>query len=381
MAVTEKEVLDALAAVRDPDKGGDVVSLGMISSIVVRDGNVGFAIEVEPERGPRLEPLRKAAEAAVEALPGVVSVTAVLTAEARPPGGRSQAPARGAPGHGHPAQAATAAGKPALAPGVRAIVAVASGKGGVGKSTVAANLALAMKANGRSVGVLDADIYGPSMPRMLGISGRPSASPDGKILKPMENYGIKCMSIGFLVPEETPMIWRGPMVMSALQQMLRDVSWGELDIMIVDMPPGTGDAQLTMAQQVALAGAVIVSTPQDIALIDARKGLAMFQKVDVPVLGIIENMSYFLCPHCGERSDIFSHGGARREAERLGTEFLGEVPLDMAIRETSDDGRPITASQPDSPYAQTFRAIAARVWDKVSGETPARREGPRIVVE
>ncbi len=383
MAVTEKEVLDALAAVRDPDRSADVVSLGMISGVVVRDGNVGFAIEVEPERGPRLEPLRKAAEQAVEALPGVVSVTAVLTAEARPPGGRTQAPARGAPGHGahaHGAPAA-AASKAALAPGVRAIVAVASGKGGVGKSTVAANLALALKANGRSVGVLDADIYGPSMPRMLGISGRPSASPDGKILRPMENYGIKCMSIGFLVPEDTPMIWRGPMVMSALQQMLRDVAWGELDIMIVDMPPGTGDAQLTMAQQVALAGAVIVSTPQDIALIDARKGLAMFQKVDVPVLGIIENMSYFLCPHCGERSDIFSHGGARREAERLGTEFLGEVPLDMAIRETSDDGRPITASEPNSPYSQTFRDIAARIWDKVSGETPARRAAPRIVVE
>jgi ATP-binding protein involved in chromosome partitioning len=191
------------------------------------------------------------------------------------------------------------------------------------------------------------------------------------------------MSIGFLVPEDTPMIWRGPMVMSALKQMLGEVAWGELDIMIVDMPPGTGDAQLTMAQQVALAGAVIVSTPQDIALIDARKGLNMFKKVDVPVLGIIENMSYFLCPHCGHRSDIFSHGGARREAERLGTDFLGEVPLDMAIRETSDDGRPITVSQPDSPYAQTFRAIAARIWEKVSGETesPARRAAPRIVVE
>ena len=390
MAVTEREVLDALAAVQDPERGADIVRLGMISGVVVRDGNVGFAIEVEPERGQHLEPLRKAAEEAVEALPGVVSVTAVLTAEARPPGGRTPAPAprahrHGTPGHGATAPGAAprpaAAAKPALAPGVRAIVAVASGKGGVGKSTVAANLALAMHANGRSVGVLDADIYGPSMPRMLGISGRPSASPDGKILRPMENFGIKCMSIGFLVPEDTPMIWRGPMVMSALQQMLRDVSWGELDIMIVDMPPGTGDAQLTMAQQVALAGAVIVSTPQDIALIDARKGLAMFQKVDVPVLGIIENMSYFLCPHCGQRSDIFSHGGARREAERLGAEFLGEVPLDMAIRETSDDGRPITASQPDSPYAQTFRAIAARVWEKVSGETPARRAGPRIVVE
>ena len=211
---------------------------------------------------------------------------------------------------------------------MRAIVAVASGKGGVGKSTIAANLALALQANGLRVGVLDADIYGPSMPRMLGISGRPR-SRDGKILLPMENYGIKCMSMGFLVPEDTPMIWRGPMVMSALQQMLRDVDWGELDIMIVDMPPGTGDAQLTMAQQVPLAGAVIVSTPQDIALLDARKGLNMFQKVDVPVLGIVENMSYFLCPHCGGRSEIFSHGGARREAERLGTEFLGEVPLDL----------------------------------------------------
>jgi ATP-binding protein involved in chromosome partitioning len=380
MAVTERQILDALATVRDPDREGDIVSLGMVSGVVVRDGNVGFAIEVEPERGPRLEPLRKAAEAAIEALPGVLSVTAVLTAEARPQAGRPPAP------HAHGAHAPAAAaqpagaGKNALAPGVRAIVAVASGKGGVGKSTVAANLALAMKANGLSVGVLDADIYGPSMPRMLGISGRPTSA-DGKILRPMENYGVKCMSIGFLVPEDTPMIWRGPMVMSALKQMLGEVAWGELDIMIVDMPPGTGDAQLTMAQQVALAGAVIVSTPQDIALIDARKGLAMFQKVDVPVLGIIENMSYFLCPHCGERSDIFSHGGARREAERLGTDFLGEIPLDMAIRETSDDGRPITVSQPDSPYAQTFRAIAARVWEKVSGDAPARRAGPRIVVE
>jgi len=303
-----------------------------------------------------------------------LSVTAVLTAET---------PRQAAPPQRGPAAAASprAAGTAALAPGVKAIVAVASGKGGVGKSTVAANLALALKANGLSVGVLDADIYGPSMPRMLGIHGRPTASPDGKILKPLENYGVKCMSVGFLVPEDTPMIWRGPMVMSAIQQMLRDVAWGELDIMIVDMPPGTGDAQLTLAQQVALAGAVIVSTPQDIALIDARRGLAMFNKVDVPVLGIIENMSYFLCPHCGERSDIFSHGGARREAERLGTEFLGEVPLDIAIRETSDDGRPITVSDPASPYAQTFRDIAARVWAKVSGEAPARREAPRIVVE
>ena len=376
MPVSEKEVLDALSKVRDPEKAGDIVSLGMVSGVVVRDGNVGFAIEVEPERGPRLEPLRKAAEQAVERLPGVLSVTAVLTAEAK----SRAAPAGPPPRQSGQAAAGAAVGKSALAPGVRAIVAVASGKGGVGKSTVASNLALAMRANGLSVGVLDADIYGPSMPRMLGISGRPS-SPDGKILRPMQNYGLKCMSIGFLVPEDTPMIWRGPMVMSALQQMLREVDWGELDIMIVDMPPGTGDAQLTMAQQVSLAGAVIVSTPQDISLIDARKGLNMFKKVDVPVLGIIENMSYFLCPHCGERSDIFSHGGARREAERLGTDFLGEVPIDLAIRETSDEGRPIVVSQPDSPYSKTFRDIAARVWEKVSGETPARRVAPRIVVE
>jgi ATP-binding protein involved in chromosome partitioning len=370
MPVTEKDILDALRAVRDPERGGDIVSLGMVSGVVIRDGNVGFAIEVEPQRGPRLEPLRKAAERAVEALPDVVSVTAVLTAETKPAAGARAAPqpaARPAPGAGQ-----------ALAPGVRAIVAVASGKGGVGKSTVAANLALGMKANGLRVGVLDADIYGPSMPRMLGISGRPQMA-DAKILKPMENYGLKCMSIGFLVPEDTAMIWRGPMVMSALQQMLRDVAWGELDIMIVDMPPGTGDAQLTMAQQVALAGAVIVSTPQDIALIDARKGLNMFRKVDVPVLGIVENMSYFLCPHCGGRSDIFSHGGAQREAERLGTEFLAEIPLDMTIRETSDGGRPVVVSHPESEHARIYRAMARRVWEKVGGARA--RPAPRIVIQ
>ncbi len=378
MAVSEQQILDALRQVRDPDRGGDIVSLNMVTGMVIRDGNVGFAIEVEPERGPRLEPLRKAAEQAVEILPGVVSVTAVLTAESRPP---AQRPAPHA--HAHPHQPPQGQRPPqaqrGAIPGVGAIVAVASGKGGVGKSTVAANLALGLKANGLAVGVLDADIYGPSMPRMLGISGRPEME-DNKTLRPMENYGIKCMSMGFLVAEETAMIWRGPMVMSALNQMLRDVMWAPLDIMVVDLPPGTGDAQLTMAQQVPLAGAVIVSTPQDIALIDARRGLSMFQKVDVPVLGIIENMSYFLCPHCGERSHIFSHGGARREAERLGCDFLGEVPLDLAIRETSDEGRPITVSAPNSPHAQLFREIAAKVWAKVSGEG-AGRAPPRIVIE
>jgi ATP-binding protein involved in chromosome partitioning len=369
-AVTERQILDALRHIADPNKGSDIVSLGMVSGLVIRDGNVAFAIEVESERGPRLEPLRKAAEKAVEALPGVLSVTAVLTGQA-PPRGRAAA---------QPAAPAGVRGQRGAVPGVGAIVAVASGKGGVGKSTVAANLALGLKANGLRVGVLDADIYGPSMPRMLGISGRPR-SRDGKTLIPMENYGLKCMSMGFLVPEDTPMIWRGPMVMSALQQMLREVEWGELDIMVADMPPGTGDAQLTMAQQVPLAGAVIVSTPQDIALLDARKGLNMFRKVDVPVLGIVENMSYFLCPHCGGRSEIFSHGGAREEAARLGTEFLGEVPLDLKIRETSDGGTPITVADPDNPYALVFRQMAARIWDKVAGKGAERRPPPRIVIE
>jgi ATP-binding protein involved in chromosome partitioning len=263
---------------------------------------------------------------------------------------------------------------------VRAIVAVASGKGGVGKSTTAANLACALAGLGLTVGLLDADVYGPSMPRLLGISGKPRS--DGKVIEPMRRHGIACMSMGFLVPEDTPMIWRGPMVQGALQQMLRDVSWGPLDIMIVDMPPGTGDAQLTMAQAVPLAGAVIVSTPQDIALLDARKGLNMFKKVEVPVLGIIENMSYFCCPNCGHRSEIFSHGGARREAQDLGTEFLGEIPLDIAIRETSDGGTPIVVADPASPHATAYRAIAQRIWDKVAGnQAEPTRQPPRISIE
>jgi ATP-binding protein involved in chromosome partitioning len=374
-AVTQDRVMAALRQVIDPDRDQDIVSLGMVSGVQVREGHVGFAIEVDPQRGPKLEPLRKAAERAVERLEGVLSVTAVLTAEAKPGrGGTSpaQSPARGQAPHG-----GSGASK-ALVPGVKTIVAVASGKGGVGKSTIAVNLALAFAANGLEVGLLDADIYGPSMPRMMGIVGKPKTR-DGRVLEPMRNYGIKCMSMGFLVPEETPMIWRGPMVISAIQQMLRDVEWGELDILVVDLPPGTGDAQLTMAQQVPLSGAVIVSTPQDIALLDARKGLNMFLKVDVPVLGIVENMSYFLCPHCGERSEIFSHGGARREAEKLGTDFLGEVPLDMAIRETSDSGKPIVVSDPESAHARLFRAMAERLWVKLSGSR--QRAAPKIVVQ
>jgi ATP-binding protein involved in chromosome partitioning len=381
--VSEQDVLAALKAIADPDRGQDIVDLGMVSGLVVKDGNVGFAIEVDPQRGAEMEPLRKQAEEIVDKLPGVLSVTAVLTAHRAGSGNAAPSgPSAQAPAGGPAAQQASGAGAAnALVPGVKTIVAVASGKGGVGKSTTSTNLAVGLASLGLSVGILDADIYGPSQPRMMGISGRPS-SPDGKILRPMENYGVKCMSMGFLVAEDTPMIWRGPMVQSALQQMLRDVEWGELDIMVIDMPPGTGDAQLTIAQQVPLSGAVIVSTPQDIALIDAKKGLNMFRKVDVPVLGIVENMSYFTCPNCGHESHIFSHGGARREAETLGMEFLGELPLDIEIRETSDGGRPIVVSKPDSPHSRVYVAIAQRVWEKVSAALGSEAaQGPRIVMQ
>ncbi len=373
--VDKEQILDALRRVTDTDRGADVVGLGMISGLVVKGGNVGFAVEVAPSDGERKEPLRRACEEIVQALPGVTSVTVVLTAH------DESAPAEPPPRERAPAPRPGPAAETPLLPGVRAIVAVASGKGGVGKSTTAVNLALGLAADGRRVGILDADIFGPSMPRMLGISGRPVA-PDGKKLKPMENYGVRCMSMGFLVDEETPMIWRGPMVMSAIEQMLRDVDWGELDVLVVDLPPGTGDVQLTLVQRVPLTGAVIVSTPQDIALLDARKGLNMFRKVDVPVFGIIENMSYFLCPDCGHRAEIFSHGGARAEAGKLGTEFLGEIPLHMAIRETSDGGRPIVVSQPDSEEAKIYRRIAASVADKIDAALGGEaRAAPKIVIQ
>ncbi|MGH6946963.1 MAG: Mrp/NBP35 family ATP-binding protein [Kiloniellales bacterium] len=379
-AVTEQRVLTALKAIDGPE-GGDIVSLGWVQGLAIKDGNVAFALEVPRDKAPGLEPLRKQAETSVLALEGVTSATAVLTAHRAPSAAAPAAPGSHGPA-GH-AQGETAPGRgqaagKALVPGVAAIVAVASGKGGVGKSTTATNLALGLARLGLSVGMLDADIYGPSQPRMLGISGRPT-SPDGKRLVPLENYGIKCMSMGFLVAEDTPMIWRGPMVQSALAQMLRDVEWGALDVMIVDMPPGTGDAQLTMAQQVPLAGAVIVSTPQDIALIDARKGLNMFRKVDVPVFGIVENMSVFVCPHCGKESHIFAHGGARAEAARLGVPFLGEIPLDIAIRETSDGGRPLVVSAPDSPQAKAYMKIAEAVRDRLQGAV--QRQAPKIVMQ
>lgn len=374
-------VLDRLRQIKGPDLEGNIVSLGLVSDVFVSDGRVAFSITVPADRAQELEPLRQAAEKVVKEVDGVENAMVALTAERAPgstpaqsarPAQKPRAPQR------QPEEQTSA--KPGV-PGIKHIIAVASGKGGVGKSTTTANLALGMAANGLKVGVLDADIYGPSVPRLFNVSGRPEAL-SGRMLKPLEGYGIKVMSMGFMVEEETPMIWRGPMVISALTQMLREVAWGELDVLVVDMPPGTGDAQLTMAQQVPLAGAVIVSTPQDLALIDARKGLAMFKKVDVPVLGIVENMSYFLCPDCGSRHDIFGHGGARADADRLNVPFLGEIPLAMKIRETSDAGTPIVVSDPDGPAAQVYKDIAAKVIAGIEGGTDgADRAAPAIVFE
>ena len=376
---TKEQVLAALAAVKSPD-GAPLTATGKLSDVVVSDGKVFFSITVDAAAVPQWEPVRKVAEAAVRAVPGVKSAMVALTGERAAGAARAAPPPAAAPagGHGHshaPRGERTVQGPP----GVGAIVAVASGKGGVGKSTTAINLALGLRDLGLKVGVLDADIYGPSVPKLLGIRGRPETL-GGNRLRPMSNYGLTVMSIGFLVAEDTPMIWRGPMVMSALTQMLREVEWGTLDVMIVDMPPGTGDAQLTMAQQVPLAGAVIVSTPQDLALIDARRGVEMFKRVNVPVLGVIENMSYFVCPKCGERHDIFGHGGAHTEADKLGVPFLGEVPLHIAIRETSDAGKPVVATDPDGPHAKIYRGIASRVRDQLAGRGKGRA-APKIVIE
>ncbi len=387
--ITEKDVLDRLSKVKGPDLEGDIVSLGMVGGIQIDGDKVIFSITVPAERAQELEPLRAAAQGSVERLDGVAKVMAVLTGERKP----GSAPVRPAPSPAQMASvpppmqaqaaasgggAAGAAEQKAGVPGIKSIIAVASGKGGVGKSTTSVNLALGLQASGLKVGVLDADIYGPSMPRLLGITDRPRAN--GRILNPLEGFGLKVMSMGFLVEEDTPMIWRGPMVISALTQMLREVAWGDLDVLVVDMPPGTGDAQLTMAQQVPLAGAVVVSTPQDIALIDARKGLNMFRKVEVPVLGIIENMSTFICPSCGERSDIFGHGGARKEAENLGVPFLGEVPLHMDIRSNSDNGTPVTVTDPDGPHAQIYRELAKGVIARLQAEAVDNAQ-PEIVFD
>ena len=374
-----KAVEDALKRVRDPESGDDLLTAGLVRGLEIREGRVSFSLEVSPQRGAQAEPLRAECEAAVRAVAGVTAVTAVLTAHTptqQPHAPRPQAAAQAATSRVAPGPGPGPGTRMATLSGIGAVIAVASGKGGVGKSTLAVNLALGLVALGKKVGLLDADIYGPSVPRLLGLKEKPRV--EGKKVRPLEAFGLKAMSIGFLVEEDTPMVWRGPMVVGALSQLIADVDWGMLDVLVVDMPPGTGDVQLTLAQRVPLAGAVIVSTPQDIALVDARKGIAMFQKTEVPILGVVENMSVFICPHCGQASHIFGHGGARSTAERLGVPFLGEVPLVSAIRETSDAGRPIMATQPQSAEAKAFIAIAQAVTD---GLAATRRRAPRIIIQ
>jgi ATP-binding protein involved in chromosome partitioning len=394
MSVTKEQVLQALRRIKGPDLESNIVDLGMVSEVLIKDGRAYFSITVPQHRAEELEPLRQAAEKVVKDLPGLAGVTAVLTAEARqggaaPESKRVQAARAATGGHGQtqhdhnhshgPAGAQAGARAAPGIPGIRHLIAVASGKGGVGKSTTAVNLALGFRALGLKAGIMDADIYGPSQPRLLGLSGRPKTG-QGNKLRPMDGYGLKVMSMGFLVDEATPIIWRGPMVVSALQQMLREVEWGDLDVLVIDMPPGTGDVQLSMAQQVPLSGAIIVSTPQDLALIDARKGLNMFKKVDVPVLGIVENMSYFVCGKCGERHEIFGHGGAEAEAKALGVPFLGGVPLHIDIRARSDSGQPITATAPESIHAQIYRDIAAKAWSELEKAKGVRSAPPRLEV-
>jgi ATP-binding protein involved in chromosome partitioning len=376
---TAESLREALRGIADPAGGRDIVSAGIVDAIDLRGGLVQVALLTDRAHAEAMEPVRRAVEKLLAAQPGITNATAVLTAHKAP----QEVKAVSGGGHQHgghqhgPGQQGAGQKPLLLLPEVKHIVAVASGKGGVGKSTVAVNLAVALARQGHAVGLLDADIYGPSLPRMLGINRKPEVR-DGKML-PLPAWGLKAMSIGFLVEEETPMIWRGPMVMGALEQMLGQVEWGALDVLIVDMPPGTGDAQLTMAQRVALAGAVIVSTPQDIALIDARRGVRMFERVRVPVLGLVENMSFFCCPSCGHRAEIFGHGGARLESERLGAPFLGEVPLLLDIRSSADAGTPIVAAAPNGEAAKAYSEIATRLWETLSGRVAAA--APRIVID
>lgn len=363
MAIEENQVLDALRRVMDPDLHRDIVALGFIKNLQIKDGSVALQIELTTPACPVKEQLRHQAREAILAIPGVTEVAVEMTARVQ----TQRAP-----------QAADILSE------VHNIVAVASGKGGVGKSTTAVNLALALHLTGARVGILDADIHGPSLPKLLGLQGKPQGVEDessDKKIEPMIAYGIKVMSMGMFMPEDAPMIWRGPMVGMAVEQMLRDVNWGELDYLVVDLPPGTGDAQLTLTQKVPLTGVVIVSTPQDVALADVKKGINMFRQVKVPILGIIENMSYYICPDCGHRAEIFSHGGARRHAEAAGVEFLGEIPLVEDIRVVSDAGHPIVVALPDNPSSVQYRLIAGRIAARISILRHRAQKMPRIVVQ
>ncbi len=362
--ITSENVKSALRKIKFPQSKNNIVDDGAVSGIVIKDGHVGFSIEIDPALADSSDALRRAAEDAVSAISGVLSASAIFTAHNSAPAAKTNS----APAHNEVANAPL---KPA-----NYVIAVASGKGGVGKSTTAINIALALKQQGLMVGILDADIYGPSLPRLLGINRKPESY--NKKLIPIDAWGLQAMSIGFLVEPESPTIWRGPMVMSAIEQMLRDVLWTDLDVLVIDLPPGTGDAQLTLSQRASLSGAIIISTPQDLALIDARKGLNMFRKVNVPILGIVENMSYFICPDCGNRHEIFSNGGAQKEAAKLDVPFLGEIPLDMTIRQTSDSGEPIVATAPDSQHSQTYAKIASDIWNTLTSSTDS---GPSIVID
>jgi ATP-binding protein involved in chromosome partitioning len=348
MAVSRELIMRALSGVALPG-GGDLVSRDLIRALSVEGGAVRFVIEAEsPEAARALGPVQAAAEAAVRAVPGVEAVQVVLTAHG--PAAKAAPPTLKIGQHPTPQQ-----GGPQKVSGVDRIIAVASGKGGVGKSTVSSNLAVALARQGRRVGLLDADIYGPSQPRMMGVSKRP-ASPDGKIIEPLQAHGVTMMSIGLMLKEDEAVIWRGPMIMGALQQLLGQVAWGRLDVLIIDLPPGTGDIQLTLAQRTQLTGALVVSTPQDVALLDARKALDMFSKLKVPVLGLIENMSTFCCPNCGHETQIFGHGGVKAEAAKLGLPFLGELPLALSVRQAGDAGTPIAAT--DAPEAEAYARLA-----------------------
>jgi len=360
--ITSEKVKSALRQVKFIHSKDNIVDDGDVSGIVIKDGHIGFSIEIDPALANQSDELRRKAEDVVSSLSGVLSATAILTAHKA--ASTSEPPPRSKP---------EASRNPPLKP-AKHVIAVASGKGGVGKSTTAINIALALKQMGLLVGILDADIYGPSLPRLLGTSRKPEYY--DKKLVPLDVWGLQTMSIGFLVEPESPTIWRGPMVMSAIEQMLRDVLWTDLDVLVIDLPPGTGDAQLTLCQRASLSGAVIVSTPQDLALIDARKGLNMFRKVDVPILGIIENMSYFICPDCDSRHDVFSTGGAEKEAAKLDVAFLGGIPLDMTIRQTSDAGEPIVATQPENPHSKAYSSIAQKIWDSLEGQNA---EGPATI--
>jgi ATP-binding protein involved in chromosome partitioning len=345
--VTSRE--DALAVLKriEAPSGEDIVSAGLVRALTVGGGAARFVMEIAPSQAEAMEPVRARAEAALAALPGVEKATVLLTAHTDK-----------APPDIKPRAAQTQGPQPV--PGVARIVAIASGKGGVGKSTLSSNLAVALAAEGRRVGLLDADVYGPSQPRMLGVGGRPQ-SPDGKTILPLRNHGVTMMSMGLMTNEDQAVVWRGPMLMGALQQMMTQVQWGTLDVLLVDLPPGTGDVQMTLGQKFALDGAVVVSTPQDVALLDARKGIDMFRQMGVPILGLVENMSTHICSNCGHEEHIFGHGGVAREAEKLGVPLLAEIPLHLSIRVAADGGAPVVASKPGSPQAESYRALARRL--------------------